>query len=358
MNYACDQPGSVRPGEELDAEAVGEYLRGVIPGLTGSPGVRQYRGGASNLTYEVSFGSDAFVLRRPPFGTKAKSAHDMGREFRIQKLLGSAFPYVPETIVYCSDESVIGSEFYVMKRLNGIILRADFPKDLELDRGRITLLCRHIIDCLIELHQVDTMGAGLGEIGKGEGYVRRQIDGWSRRFRDARTDNVPDFEEVMAWLDANVRDDAATCVIHNDFRFDNIVLDPGDPTKVIGILDWEMATVGDPLMDLGNSLAYWIESTDEPLLKMMRRQPTHLPGMMTRNDVIAYYSEQMGFGEVDFGFYRIYGLFRLAVIIQQIYYRFHHGQTSNPEFAGFYRMVSFLDGYCRRTIESQEGLKP
>jgi aminoglycoside phosphotransferase (APT) family kinase protein len=204
---------------------------------------------------------------------------------------------------------------------------------------------------MIELHKVDYQAAGLADLGKGAGYVARQISGWSDRYVKAKTDNVPDFARVMKWLSDNQPQDIATCVIHGDFRFDNVVLDPADPTHVIGVLDWEMATLGDPLMDLGNTLAYWVEADDPFQMQMSRRQPTHLPGMMTRQEVIDHYCAAMGYHDIDFTFYRIYGLFRLAVIAQQIYYRFHHGQTDNPLFGSFYVMVQYLNEYCEELLD-------
>jgi len=338
-----DQAGEVREGEELDAGAVGRYL-----GSPTVPIVRQFRGGASNLTYEIVFPDRSYVLRRAPFGTKAKSAHDMRREFTIQKALKPHYPYVPEMIAYCDDPSVIGSDFYVMEKLTGIIPR----KDYDPGTSDVGALCRNVIDKLVELHRIDP--AKVGDFGKGAGYVRRQIEGWSDRYRKARTENVGDFEPVMRWLAEHIRDEVRLCVIHGDFRFDNVVLDPQDPTRVIGVLDWEMATIGDPLMDLGNSLAYWIEPTDPPFQLKTRRQPTTLPGMMTRDEVVRYYCERMGLGDVPFGFYRVYGLFRLAVIAQQIYYRYHHGQTRNPEFAQFFALVNFLEELCVELIDGEK----
>lgn len=352
MSDFLDRPGSVREGEELDAAAVGDYLRRIDPDLAGTPAIRQYRGGASNLTYELAFDDRALILRRPPFGTKAKSAHDMGREYRIQKALKPVYRYVPEMIAYCDDPSVIGSEFYVMEKLEGIIPRANLPRGVEPSEDEVRAMCRNVIDTMIELHTIDPAAAALSDIGKGAGYVRRQIEGWSDRYRRARTENAGDLESVMSWLAANVRDEVRLCIVHNDFRFDNVVLDPADPSRVIGVLDWEMATIGDPLMDLGNTLAYWVEPSDDAFLQATRRQPTTLPGMMTRDEVVAYYLERSGLPEVSFTFYRIYGLFRLAVIAQQIYYRYHQGQTRNPEVAQFDEFVNYLGGYCEKLIRA------
>jgi len=350
MNDFMDKAAEVRQGDEIDAAAVSRFLHDHVNGLEGTATITQFKGGASNLTYQLNFGEKQFILRRPPAGTKAKSAHDMQREFTIMQRLQPVYPYVPEMIAFCDDQSLLGSDFYVMEKLNGIIPRANLPKGLELQEEQVRKMCTNVIDKLIELHQVDYAAAGLADIGKGSGYVHRQISGWTDRYTKALTENVPSCEKVMQWLHDHIREDVTTCVIHNDFRFDNVVLDPSDITRVIGVLDWEMATLGDPLMDLGNSLAYWIQADDPAPMQLLRRQPTHLPGMMTRDEVVKYYCGKMNFGDIDFNFYRIYGLFRLAVIAQQIYYRYHHGQTTNPQFAHFHLMVTFLDTYCQELI--------
>lgn len=339
-----------RPGEELDAAAVDAWLKGRIDGLTGTPRVTQYSGGASNWTYRLEYDSHDLVLRRPPAGTKAKSAHDMRREHDVQKALRPVFPYVPEMMAFCDDPSVIGADFYVMRRIPGVIPRARMPEEAKLDAAGNRQLCLNVIDRLIELHAVDVKAAGLEKLGKGAGYARRQVEGWSERYAKARTWNVPRLTRVMDWLRANTPDDVATCVIHNDYRLDNVVLDPADPTRVVGVLDWEMATLGDPLMDLGNSLAYWVEAGDDRLILSMRRQPTHLPGMLTRAEVVAYYCDRTGYKPARFTFYEVYGLFRLAVIVQQIYYRYHHRQTRNPAFRRFWVMTHYLGWRCRRLI--------
>jgi len=340
----------MRAGEVLDVAKVEAWLKGRVPGLAGVPVVTQYSGGASNWTYRLRYESHDLVLRRPPEGTKAKSAHDMGREYRIQSALRPVFPFVPEMIAFCDDPSVIGCEFYVMRRLDGTILRRNPPRDLTLTPDQTRRLCLNVVDTLIALHRVDVTPAGLESFGKGAGYARRQIEGWSDRYRKARTWNVPRFEGVMTWLAARTPPDVGTCVIHNDFRFDNVVLDPKDPTRVIGVLDWEMATLGDPLMDLGSALAYWVQADDDLFIRALRRQPTHLPGMLTRREVVDYYAEKTGRSTADWAFYEVYGLFRLAVIAQQIYFRYQQGQTRNPAFRNFWMFVTYLGWRCGRTI--------
>jgi aminoglycoside phosphotransferase (APT) family kinase protein len=346
-----DEPRSVRSEDALDVGALDAFLKAHIAGLEGEPEIAQYPGGASNLTYLARYPKRDLIVRRPPFGKKAKSAHDVLREARILSALKPVYPSVPGVLAACDDTAVLGCEFYVMERLVGIVLRRDLPAALGLSVESTRRLCCNMLDKLIELHNVDYRAAGLEHIGKGEGYVRRQVAGWSDRWQNARTDDVGAFEDVVAWLHAEMPErDVATCVIHNDFRFDNLVLAPDDPLRIVGVLDWEMATLGDPLMDLGGLLAYWVQADDEPGYLALRRQPTHAPGMLTRTEVMQYYVERTGWGADSFDFYKVFGLFRLAVISQQIYWRYAHGQTTNPHFAGYGAAANFLGERCRRLI--------
>lgn len=346
-----DIGGAVRHGEELDIAAVDAWLRGHLPDLApGLPEVTQYSGGASNWTYRLAYANHDLILRRPPAGTKAKSAHDMVREYTVQKALKPVYPVVAEMIALCTDASVIGCDFYVMRRIQGIIPRANLPKELTLGEAEVRRLCTNTIDQLIALHQADYHAAGLDQLGKGAGYCKRQVDGWSDRYEKARTWNVPSYRGVRAWLKQHTPADSATCVVHNDWRFDNVVLDPADPTRVIGVLDWEMATLGDPLMELGNVLAYWIEAGDRGVLRKTRRQPTHLPGMLTRAEVVDYYQRRTGVEIGHWAFYEVFGLFRVAAIIQQIYYRYHHKQTDNPAFRSFWILNWAIWRRCRQLI--------
>ena len=346
-----DSSTRIRSGEELDASQIDPYLKAHIPGLSGQPAISQFPGGASNLTYLIEYPGVELVLRRPPFGHKAKSAHDMGREFRILNQLKDAFPYCPKAYAHCTDTSLIGSEFYVMERVKGIILRSDLPRELAFSADDTRTLCKSFIDKLVELHRVNYAACGLGELGKPEGYVQRQISGWSDRYEKALTPDAPLWEEVKAWLNAKMPADHPTsAIVHNDYRFDNVILDPNNPMQIIGVLDWELTTIGDPLMDLGNTLAYWIEADDPAPVQLMRRQPSNAPGMLARREFVDYYAERSGIQIDNYDFYYTYGLFRLAGIVQQIYYRYYHGQTQDKRFAPFVHMNALLEQMSLKVI--------
>ncbi|MEE4677058.1 phosphotransferase family protein [Pseudomonas alliivorans] len=339
-----DQSTDIRSGEELDVALIDPYLKNHIAELHGTPLISQFPGGASNLTYLIQYPEQELVLRRPPFGHKARSAHDMGREYRILNQLKDAFPYCPQAYLHCTDESVIGSEFYVMERVQGIILRSNLPPALGLDASQTEDLCKSFIEKLVDLHRVDYQACGLGDLGKPQGYVQRQILGWTERYEKAMTPDAPAWDEVKAWLAAKMSTDSPVAsIVHNDYRFDNVILDPENPMRIIGVLDWELTTLGDPLMDLGNTLAYWIQADDPAPVQLMRRQPSHAPGMLTRQQFVDYYAERAGVRIDNFDFYYAYGLFRLAGIVQQIYYRFYHGQTQDKRFAQFIHMNRLLE---------------
>jgi aminoglycoside phosphotransferase (APT) family kinase protein len=344
-----DQPKAMRTEDALAEDAVADFVKQHYE-VQGQLQIKQFRGGASNLTYQLDFDNVSLILRTSPKGTKAKGAHDMAREYRIMDKLKPHYAFVPKMIALCSDESVIGREFYVMEKIQGIIPRANLPKEINLTPQEVKILCINVIDKLIALHQVDIQTSGLNELGKGSGYAQRQIEGWTERYKKAKTWNVPPFKYVMDYLKANIPAIEKACFIHNDFRFDNVVLAEKNPTEVIGVLDWEMATIGNPMMDLGNSLAYWVQANDDFIAKQTRRQPTHLKGMFTRQEVINYYCEKMGFDAKDFTFYEVYGIFRLAVIMQQIYYRYHHGQTTNKAFKNFWFLVNYMNWRCKRLM--------
>ncbi|TXS44301.1 phosphotransferase family protein [Streptomyces sp. t39] len=349
--------GDVRAEDAFDVERMHAWLTGRLEGLTGpAPDVVQFTGGASNLTYQLSYphlGTE-LILRRPPAGRKAGSAHDMAREYRIQQALKPAFPLVPTVRALCQDPSVIGADFYVMDKVPGLILRGRLPRGVNLTPGGARALSEAFVDTLAELHRIDPATAGLADLGRGEGYVRRQVEGWTRRYAQARTWNTPGFRRVTAWLADHQPDDVALCVVHNDWRLDNLVLDE-KTLQVTGVLDWELATLGDPLMDLGSAMAYWVQADDGRMARAMRRQPSHLPGMLTRAELVERYCDATGLSAANWRFYEVFGLFRLAVIAQQIYYRYYHKQTRNQAFRNLWMAVTYLDHRCRSVIRRTGG---
>ena len=347
-----DSATDIRPGEGLDLARVESFLKDSIPGLTGPLSLRQFPSGFSNLTYLVKVGEREMILRRPPHGTKAKTAHDMHREFKVLSALWPVFPYCPRPLAYTEDEAVMGCHFYVMERIKGVIIRRSLPPELRLGPDGLRRLTERLVEVMAELHAVDYQAAGLADLGKPSGYVRRQVDGWSMRYRNARTPNVPDGEAVMRWLAQKMPPESQTAaIIHNDFKLDNVVLDPVDPLKIIGVLEWEMATLGDPLMDLACTLAYWVQADDPPDLQASSYMITNLPGCLTRSEVVRLYGQKTGRVMDQMDFYYCFGLFRLVVIVQQIYYRFHHGQTQDQRFAQLHRTVEALLAQAGRLIE-------
>ncbi len=350
-----DSAVQFRKGEELDTAKVETYIRQALPELRGSISLAQFPGGHSNLTYLVTVGDTEMVLRRPPPGTKAKSAHDMGREYRVLSSLQPLFPQAPKAYAYCEDVSVIGAPFYLMQRFHGVILRKDFPKDMVLTPAQCRQLCENLLDLQVKLHQVDYVSAGLADFGHPQGYVKRQVEGWSARFAKAKTEDVPGCGQIMQWLhDKQPGDSGTVGIIHNDYKFDNVVLDRDNPLHIIGVLDWEMTTLGDPLMDLGCTMAYWVEKTDPPPLQLSRMAPTHLSGMLTRKELVTRYADKTGIKLTNFDFYYVFGLFRLAVIAQQIYYRYYHKQVSDQRFAMFGQFVTHLGKICEDIIAKSD----
>jgi aminoglycoside phosphotransferase (APT) family kinase protein len=355
MNEALlDAAGAVRDENAFDPARILPFLESQIINLPRGPvSLQQFSGGASNLTYLLTVGGRAMILRRPPAGTKAKTAHDMGREFRIMQRLHPHFP-CPKPLAYCEDETLIGSPFYVMEKLEGVILRRDPPKGLHYSEAEAAQLCHNLLDTQIRLHQLDYTALGLGDLGKPQGYVQRQVSGWCERFEKAWTDDVPRCEMLMQWLKAHQPADCPrNAFIHNDYRFDNVVLSPTDRLSIIGVLDWEMATLGDPWMDLGCSLAYWVQPGDSAQMAALRMQPSQLPGMLTRQQVVDYYAEATGLAIPNPLYYYVFGLFRLGVIAQQIYYRYKLGQTKNPRVQMFGMFVTVLSQVAEKAIAQQ-----
>ncbi len=344
-----DRPKPVRAGEELDVAALTAFVDREL-GAHGAVTVEQFPGGHSNLTYLVHHGDREYVLRRPPFGSKVKSAHDMGREVAVLSKLAPVYARAPHVLANEPTGDVLGAPFYLMERRRGVILRRDLPAELVADPGALRRLCELLVDALVELHAVDFRAAGLGDVGKPEGYVVRQVHGWSERYVGSQTDDIAAMTEVAAWLPAHRPYEGAPSLIHNDFKFDNLIFDPG-LERITGVLDWEMTTIGDPLMDLGTSLSYWAQHDDAAPVRQLPFGPTATPGMMARTELAARYLERSGRRTTDLVFYYAFGLFKTAVIAQQIYYRFAKGLTKDARFAAFIFAVRVLAEQARSAIE-------
>jgi len=344
----------VRKGEELDPRQLDLVLKSVVPGLQGQPSIKQFPSGASNLTYLIAYDNRELVLRRPPPGTKAAGAHSMIREYRVISALEKVYPAVPKAFFYTDDESMLGSEFYLMEKIDGVLVKDKIPTQWNFTSADHNRFSKVVFDKLIELHTVDIQAAGLSEFGKPQGYAERQILGWNKRFANAQTPDVPAFEDIREWLVANIPNEAAStlpaALIHGDYRIDNVMLDPNDPFNVVAVLDWEMAALGDPLMDLSNALAYWVHSDDPAVLKNILKQPSDAPGMMRREEVIAYYGEKTGFDISKWDFYEVYGYWRLIGILQQLYFRYVTKETQDQRFSSYGEATTDLGDYCRSLI--------
>lgn len=352
MTLAPDQPRAVRAGEELDTAALAAFLAREL-GTTGELQIEQFPGGHSNLTYSVRQGGHEWVLRRPPFGSKVKSAHDMGREVAVLSKLAPVYARAPRVFAYEPTGDVLGAPFYLMERRRGVILRKQLPPELAADPARIRRTCELLVDALVDLHAVDFAAAGLGDFGKPAGYVERQVTGWTERYAGSQTDDIPAITEVAAWLARHRPVDGAPALIHNDFKFDNVIFEPS-LDRITGVLDWEMTTIGDPLMDLGTSLSYWAQASDPPMYHQLPFGPTAAPGMMTRREVAERYLERSGRRTDHLVFYYAFGLLKTAVIAQQIYYRYAKGMTQDPRFAPLIFAVRLLAEQARTSISRGE----
>ena len=332
----------IREGEDFDLEATERYLRAHVEDVPeGELEVSQFPSGASNLTYLLRVGDWEGVLRRPPLGPVPPKAHDMGRESGILARLNVVFPLAPKPYFFCEDESVIGAPFYVMERRKGVVIDDTFPDGVDHDEELCQGISRTLLDTLVELHAVDLREAGLEDLGKPEGFLRRQTEGWISRYEKAKTDEIEEVGPLTDWLARDIPKSPPPAVIHNDYKLNNLVLDPVDLKGVRAVLDWEMATVGDPLFDLAVSLSYWIEPGDPDELSAVMPTVTVTPGFMTRKELIDRYESESGRDLSEMHWYVVFGYFKLAGILQQIYARWKNGQTTDDRFATFGRDFTY-----------------
>lgn len=342
MDARDPETREVRPDERLDTARLEPYLRDRLEGAVGPLSVRQFGGGHANLTYLLRFGDSEFVLRRPPLGPVAPSAHDMKREHRVQSVLYKAYPLCPRSFLFCDDASIIGAEFHVSERREGRAIRDDIPDDLK---GRPDLNRRigdMLVDSLAALHLVDPAAVGLGDFGRPDGFMARQVDGWAKRWHASKDTDNAGMDALIGWLSADIPAPQAATLLHNDFKLDNLLLDPADPARPTAVLDWDMCTRGDPLADLGNMLNYWLEAGDPPTWRSVSSMPTGHDGFPSRDEVIARYAEKTGFDVSRVDWYFAFGVFKFTVVLQQIYIRYLRGQTRDERFASFGEKVANL----------------
>lgn len=344
----------IRQGEEFDAENLRVFLRESFDFETDEIEVSQFPGGSSNLTYCVKLGGEEYVLRRPPFGNQVESAHDMSREFSVLSKLSEVYKPAPKPLIYCDDENIIGSKFYLMERRKGLIIRGKSPEDLENSPELQKKVCESFVENLVDLHSLDYKKIGLENLGKPEGYVNRQVTGWTKRYFNAKTDEHLELEKSIEWLNENIPESDAASLVHNDYKFDNVMLNPQNLTEIVAVLDWEMTTIGEPLMDLGTTLGYWMSADFGAELLNMPFNPRVLMKNISRRELVEIYAEKSGRDVSNILFYYVFGTFKIAVICQQIYFRYVKGYTRDKRFAGFNAFVNSLGVIAAGSIEKSE----
>jgi len=334
----------IRDDEDFDHDVLAAYLRGQLPGSEQPLQIEQFGGGHANLTYLLRYGAHEYVLRRPPLGPVAATAHDMGREFRVLAVLYRVYPLAPRAYVNCTDPAVIGAPFFVMERRRGTVVRRVIPpqfgggEDRQINR-RISEV---LIDALADLHDADYRAIGLETLGKPEGFLRRQIDGWAGRYERSKTRELKVVDDMVGWLHANEPASPRPTLLHNDWRLDNMMLDADDPGRVEAVFDWDMCTLGDPLCDVGTLLASWMEAGEGMSGASAGTMPSNVPGFMTRREAAERYSERRGIDVGTLPYYYVFGLFKLGVVLQQIFHRYHVGQTKDARFAVFDQVAEML----------------
>jgi len=325
----------VRPDEDLDRAALAAWLRGRLPGAEEPLELLQFPGGHSNLTYLLRLGDREYVLRRPPLGPVAPTAHDMTREYRVLSGLWPVLPLAPRPYLLCDDPAVVGAVFYVMERRHGIVVRTTIPPEMGDEVGLRRRVSEAVVDGLVALHAVDWEAVGLAGLGRPAGFVERQVRGWAERYERAKTREMPAIRDLARWLADRIPPSPPPVLLHNDYKLDNVLLDRRDPGRIAAVLDWEMATLGDPLVDLGLLLCYWADPADPPARRQSVSQVTAEPGFLTRGEVLARYAEKTGRDVSRIAFYETFALYKVAVVVQQIYVRYARGQTQDARFAAF-----------------------
>jgi aminoglycoside phosphotransferase (APT) family kinase protein len=343
----------VRPGEELNIDNVERFLREHLPDLPEGPlEVEQFASGHSNLTYLLRCGEWEAVLRRPPLGPVAPKAHDMKRESKILSLMHEVFPLAPRPYVFSEDESIAGATFYVMERKKGIVLDNKWPDGIECSPELCRRVSESVVDTLVELHSIDWEAAGLASIGRPEGFMQRQVQGWIGRYERAKTDEIAAADKAARWMLDHIPLSPPATIVHNDFKLNNMIFSDQDPAQVVAVVDWEMTTIGDPLSDVAITASYWDEAGDAELLRSGFSSVTALPGFFSRRQFIEQYAAKSGRDMESFDFYLTYAYYKVAVICQQIYYRWKKGQTQDPRFERLGQVTQNLMQHAHQISEN------
>src|SRR5579872_4175665 len=346
---------AMRAGESIATDRLAEYLRGRLEGAEQGVELAQFPNGHSNLTYLLRAAGREYVLRRPPLGPVAPKAHDMVREYHVLRAVHPHFPPAPQAHLLCEDPAVLGAPFFIMERRRGVVMREEIPAAFGAVADYPRRIGEAFLDTLVRLHAVDIGTPEIQSLGKPEGYVERQVRGWADRWARAKTEEVSELDGVVQWLAANMPPPLAPSLVHNDYKLDNVMLAADSPGRVEAVLDWEMTTLGDPLSDLGLTLCYWVWATAPEVQVAGIPALSARPGWFTRDELVERYARQTGRDVGHVGYYEVLGVFKLAVIVQQIYARFHRGQTNDERFRNFGVRAAALGRLAARLAERGTG---
>jgi len=348
-----DKPTKIREDEELDIARLSNYLSNFLDINQSDFEILQFPSGFSNLTYLIRSNQKEYILRKPPIGAQIKSGHDMSREYKVLSALKNNYKKSPIPIHYCDDFDITGSDFYIMERIKGTVLRSNNFKKILTNKTQYDFIASEFVDTLVELHKLEIEKIGLSEFGRPSGYCERQVKGWSKRYQNSKTHDFPEINFVINWLNNNIKESPYVSLIHNDYKYDNLVLD-SNTLAVKSVLDWEMCTTGDPFMDLGTTLAYWINKDDPDYMREINLNITSEKNNPKRGEILEMYSKKFGDDIEHIVFYFVFGLFKIAVIVQQIFFRYKKGLTNDIRFKNLNIVVQSYARMAKESIENEK----
>lgn len=342
----------VRPEAAFDLAALARFVRGRLPGTDGPLEVLQFAGGHANFTYLLRFGEHEYVLRRPPGGPVAAGAYDMGREFRALSALWPVFPAASRPFFYCEDPTIIGAPFFIMERRRGLVIHKEIPPAYLNRPDLYRRLSEAMVGTLVALHAIDYTAVGLASLGKPEGFVERQVRNWMKRWERVRVESIPFLDELGPWLLAHLPPPQAPTLLHNDYKLDNLMVDPADITHIVALFDWDQCTLGDPLIDLGLLLNYWTQADDPPERQAFSQAPTTLPGFYTRAELVRRYAERSGRDVSAISFYETFALWKTAIVVMQLFVLYRNGQLRDERLADFNQRAVWLAHTAHRVAHT------